>query len=269
MSEILTFYTHKPVPPPFWTITLAKTNESAEQIIGRDGAPMVLVPAGEFMMGAQKDDKMAREDEQPAHPVYLDAFYIDQYEVTTSRYATFFHEMKRNAPRYWSEQVLEEYGHKPVVGVSWNDADSYCSWAGKRLPTEAEWEKAARGTDQRLYPWGNDAPNELRANFGQSFRFDYEVLTDVGSFEQGKSPYGAYDMAGNVWEWVADWYDENYYVKGEARNPQGPSVGESHVVRGGPWLDGPQHIRSAVRDKVSPLYLSDLIGFRCAQDIPN
>ena len=114
---------------------------------GKDGALMVLVPAGEFMMGSREDDKSARLGDRPAHPVYLDAFYIDQYEITTARYAKFFQEMKRAAPEYWSEQVLKRHGSKPVVGVDWNDATTYCSWAGKRLPTEAEWEKAARGTD--------------------------------------------------------------------------------------------------------------------------
>lgn len=128
------------------------------EITGRDGAPMVLVPAGEFTMGSWQDDKMAEKDEWPAHRVYLDAYFIDQYEVTTSRYAKFFQETKRTAPVFWHEQVLTQHGGKPVVWVSWHDAQAYCAWAGKRLPTEAEWEKAARGIDQRLYPWGNAEP---------------------------------------------------------------------------------------------------------------
>ena len=123
-----------------------------QEIIGKDGAPMVLVPAGEFTMGSRQDDKMAEKDERPAHQVYLDAYFIDQYEVTTSRYAKFFQETKRPAPVFWHEQVLNQHGRKPVVWVNWHDAQGYCAWAGKRLPTEAEWEKAARGTDQRLYP---------------------------------------------------------------------------------------------------------------------
>ncbi|MDH4305576.1 MAG: SUMF1/EgtB/PvdO family nonheme iron enzyme, partial [Nitrospira sp.] len=128
-------------PPP---------SDRARQITGKDGAPMVLIPAGEFMMGSRDDDKSASNDERPVHSVYLNAFYLDQYEVTTTRYATFFQETNRTAPQYWSERVLKEHENKPVVGVHWNDAAAYCSWAGKRLPTEAEWEKAARGTDQRL-----------------------------------------------------------------------------------------------------------------------
>lgn len=131
---------------------------SVETITGKDGAPMVLVPAGEFMMGSQQGDMNAHYYERPDHSVYLGAFYIDQFEVTTSRYATFFQKTNRVTPQHWSAQVLRQHGRKPVVGVDWNDAATYCSWAGRRLPTEAEWEKAARGTDQWLYPWGIRCP---------------------------------------------------------------------------------------------------------------
>lgn len=236
------------------------------EITGKDGASMVLVSAGEFMMG---DDTSGRNDERPAHPVYLDAFYIDQYEVTTSRYAKFWQETNRPVPEYWSDQVLRQHGRKPVVGVDWSDATAYCSWAGKGLPTEAEWEKAARGTDQRVYPWGNAAPNTTLANFDRGFDFkQYGVLTDVGAFEQGKSPSGAYDMAGNVWEWVADWYDTNYYSKSPKQNPRGPSSGELRILRGGSWFNGPASVRSATRGRLTPSTRDANIGFRCAQDIP-
>jgi formylglycine-generating enzyme required for sulfatase activity len=239
------------------------------RITGKDGAPMVLVPAGEFIMGSRDDDKGAGNDERPAHSVYLAAFYIDQYEVTTSRYAKFFQDTKRREPDYWSEQVLKQHGQKPVVGVDWNDASAYCAWTGKRLPTEAEWEKAARGTDQRLYPWGNAAPSEQRANFNHCCDFkQYGALTDGGSFEQGKSPYGAYDMAGNVWEWVADWYDETYYGKRTLRNPTGPSSGQYRVLRGGSWVTGPGDVRSANRNRGAPTRRNVSVGFRCAQDVP-
>lgn len=244
--------------------------------IGKDGAPMVLIPAGEFIMGSRESDKYAREDERPAHSVHLDAYYIDQYEVTTARYATFFQETKRPTPAYWSELVLRQHGRKPVVGVDWEDASAYCAWARKRLPTEAEWEKAARGTDQRIYPWGDSEPDEQRANFSSGFDFkNYGVLTDVGSFEQGKSPYDVYDMAGNVWEWIADWYDENYYGKSPVRNPKGPStniisrVPQGRVLRGGSWNDGRGNVRSADRDpQFIPSTRFDRAGFRCAQDVP-
>jgi len=264
-SEIVTFYTHKPVPAPFRTIPLAKADESGEQIIGRDGAPMVRVPAGEFMMGS-----LEGHDEEPVHPVHLEAFYIDQYEVTISHYATFVLETERDAPWFWSEQVLEQHGRKPVVGVDWNDATAYCSWAGKRLPTEAEWEKAARGTDQRRYPWGNADPDPTLANYsrGSDFFEDFRVLTDVGSFHEGKGPYGTYDMAGNVWEWVADRYSENYYSVRTVRNPKGPSDWDYRVIRGGCWDRGWNSLRSAFRTA----YLTNrdaYVGFRCAQDVPN
>lgn len=240
------------------------------KITGKDGAPMVLIPDGEFMMGSREGDENAQRDERPAHTVYLEAYYIDQYEVTTTRYTTFFQETKRSWPSSWSEQVLKQHGQKPVVGVDWHDATTYCAWAGKRLPTEAEWEKAARGTDQRLYPWGNGSSSEQRANFNRGVDFkDYGVLTDVGSFEQGKSPYGVYDMAGNVWEWTADWYGDNSYAKSPERNPKGPSTGEYRVVRGGSWGSGPGHIRSADRNWVIPSNRYVYLGFRCAQNVPN
>lgn len=256
-----------PSPPPAVPAKPKFRQEiQTSEITGKDGALMVLVPAGEFMMG---DDKSGQNDERPSHPVYLGAFYIDQYEVTTSRYAKFFQETNRPVPEYWADQVLRQHRRKPVVGVDWSDATTYCSWAGKRLPTEAEWEKAARGTDQRVYPWGNAVPNATLANFDRGFDFkQYGVLTDVGAFEQGKSPSGAYDMAGNVWEWVADWYDINYYSKSPKQNPRGPSSGELRILRGGSWFNGPASVRSATRGRLTPSTRDANIGFRCAQDIP-
>jgi formylglycine-generating enzyme required for sulfatase activity len=268
--------TPTPAPEPITQPAPATTHEKptakqrvgpAKTIIGKDGAPMVLVPAGEFMMGG---DTSGQNDERPAHRVSLDTFYIDQYEVTTTRYAKYSEQTNRAAPRYWSTRVSLNHGNKPVVGMNWNDAAAYCAWVGKRLPTEAEWEKAARGNDQRPYPWGNEAPSEQRGNFDHCCDFkDHGALTDVGAFEQGKSPSGAYDMAGNVWEWVADWYGENYYAKSPARNPKGPSHGEYRVLRGGSWLSAPDYVRSANRLWDSPTYRNDYIGFRCAQDRPN
>ena len=238
----------------------------AKTITGKDGAPMVLVPAGEFWMGSPEGEGGA--DEHPRHRVYLDAFSIDQFEVTTAQYATFFQETKRPAPQYWSERVLNQYGRKPVVGVGWNDATAYCTWARKRLPTEAEWEKAARGTDERQYPWGNDAPTSKLTNFRKDYSGNpYEELAPVDSYETGMSPYGLYHMAGNVWEWVADRYDENYYSKSQERNPTGPSSGEYRVVRGGSWLNGLVAGQSADRYKDAPTTRFLTFGFRCAQDI--
>jgi hypothetical protein len=166
--------TPTPAPEPIRQLAPATTQEkpTAKQRVGpaktitcKDGAPMVLVPAGEFVMG---DGTSGQNDERPAHPVSLDAFYIDQYEVTTTRYARFFEQTNRVAPQYWSTQVPLNHGNKPIVGVDWNDAVAYCTWAGKRLPTEAEWEKAARGIDQRLYPWGNSTTVVILKTMGRS-----------------------------------------------------------------------------------------------------
>ena len=250
------------------------------EITGKDGAPMVLVPAGVFTMGSREEDEKAQEDERPAHRVYLDAFYIDQYEVTATRYATFLQKTGRHN-WYQDEKEIEQ---KPVVGVGWDGAAAYCSWAGKRLPTEAEWEKAARGTDQRLYPWGNAHPaGTFRGLFGGlanygSFAFGSSALSNIGSFVSGKSPYNVYDMAGNASEWVADWY-EKYHYRGDTRvaaysqgdlpqNPKGPVTGEKHVYRGGssasPTAD---YLRSAARySDVNQNVNQKLIGFRCAHD---
>ncbi len=247
----------------------AQTSDKLPSIInGKDRAPMVLVPDGEFMMGSrEEDDGSARNDEQPAHRVFLDAFYIDQYEVTIAQYAKFIEEENQSEPANWSADVVKRHKSKPVVGMSWRDANAYCAWTGKRLPTEAEWEKAARGTDHRLYPWGNVAPGS-RANFGHCCEFDnYDALTTVGYFKDGKSPYGVYDMAGNAWEWTADWYDANYYSNSPNRNPRGPSSGEDRVLRGGAWTLTQAFVRSASRHKATPMSRNfNDVGFRCAQD---
>lgn len=199
--------------------------------------------------------------------MYLDAYHIDQYEVTISHYTSFFQQMNRDTPEGWSEQVLNQHGSKPVVGVRWEDASAYCSWAGKRLPTEAEWEKAARGTDQRRYPWGNASLSAERGNFGNlSVVKGYGALMGVGAYEAGRSPYGAYDMVGNAGEWVADWYDQYYYRESPKRNPKGSSRGLGPVVRGGSWND----YRPSAHHWIwfSPGFRSNTVGFRCAQDAP-
>ena len=232
-------------------------------IVGKDGAPMALVLAGEFTMG----DRVFG----PVHKVYLDAFYMDQYEVRTSLYAAFLKATKREKPYNWQFVDMQADGDRPVIGVDWYDADAYCRWAGKRLPTEAEWEKAARWTDERAYPWGNGRLDKTKASYnwnGKRRWEGYRTLSLAGSYEAGKSPYGIYDLAGNVWEWVADWYERDAYKNSPTRNPQGPPAGEFKVFRGGSALSHATDITSALRNRGSPTGRAITIGFRCVQSLP-
>ncbi len=238
------------------------------KITGKDGASMVLVSEGEFTRGARSDDLEADADEKPSDEIFLNAFYIDQFEVPVSRYFTFLQETKQPPPKYWSNVVTKKYPKKPVVGVTWEEAKSYCEWAGKRLPTEAEWEKAARGTDERLYPWGNQIPNSKLATFNQSGSFNYSVLSQVDSPGAGQSVYGAYHMAGNVWEWVEDWYAHDYYKNSVRQNPKGPNKGEFRILRGGSWTSGAKYLRSTQRVKRVPTDQFFNQGIRCAKDAP-
>jgi formylglycine-generating enzyme required for sulfatase activity len=240
------------------------------EITGKDGASMVLIPAGEFLMGLS--DGEGAQDQHPQHRVYLDAFYIDRYEVSTARYASFMKQANRKPPSLWNQVDLSQHGDRPVVQVNWHDAEAYCRWAGKRLPTEAEWEKAARGIDGRKYPWGNDAPSTGLANINQAFSSFLNPYSDrlmsVGSFEQGKSPYGVYNMTGNVSEWVGDWYDPTFYAKSPSRNPKGPASGDAKVHRGSSWWYPPDLYlnESATRANLKAEYSNDSIGLRCARD---
>ena len=222
---------------------------------------MVLVPAGEFTMGSSTGDA----DEQPAHQVYVDAFSMDVYEVTVGQYAAFLQATEANSPSDWKTMNQPAYQKRPVANVDWADAAAYCKWAGKRLPTEAEWEKAARGTDGRLYPWGNDPPTPRHANYGKTGSHNHGALAPVGMLENGKSPYGIYDMAGNVWEWVSDWYDNDYYKNSPSQNPTGPPSGESKVLRGGSWDSDPPHLRSVVRYFHRSAHRHKDYGLRCAK----
>jgi formylglycine-generating enzyme required for sulfatase activity len=226
--------------------------------------PMVEIPAGEFAMGL--DGMQALEDERPMHRVWVDRFSMDLHEVATAQYAEFLAATQRPAPWQWNGLDLSQSGDRPVIGVDWPDADAYCRWKGKRLPTEAEWEKSARGTDGRLYPWGNHVPHKDRANFALGARFSYsQVLMPVQSYEKGKSPYGLYHMAGNVWEWVQDWYAINYYEVSPDRNPQGPEEGQFKVLRGGSWSDLPKYLLTYGRFKLLPETRNSYTGFRCAK----
>jgi formylglycine-generating enzyme len=227
---------------------------------GKDGAPALLVPAGAFTMGDA--------EESPLREIYLDAFYVDKYEVTTARYAKFLQATGSvRQPEGWGDLEPGRGADLPVVGVDWRDADAYCRWAGRRLPTEAEWEKAARGTDGRAYPWGSEEPTAARARFAQQASGPYQGgVAVVGSHDAGKSPYGVQDLAGNVSEWVADWYAEGF-ARNDVRNPKGPASGAGRVIRGGGWVDPAQRIKSTKRFYASVDNLAGDIGFRCADDL--
>lgn len=266
----------EPSSPPAATAKLEPRQLMQDrEITGRDGAPMVLIPAGEFWMGSSEGE--GKEDEYPRHQVFLDAFYMDKFEVTVSRYHQFIQSTNRSKPEYWDQVDINVNGNLPIIGVNWHDAESYCRWAGKRLPTEAEWEKAARGKDERTWPWGNQAPASWLAKFGQTsfgltgyvLRVYVDGLESVDSYEAGKSPYGLRHMAGNAEEWVADWYEENYYRESLDRNPKGPSNGQYRVLRGGWWgTSVPFWMRSANREHRAPADRFVGLGFRCARDIP-
>ncbi len=237
------------------------------EINGKDGAPMVLVPAGEFTMGSDKGD----DDESPIHRVYLDTFYLDKFEVTNGRFAKFVDAIQSEPPWGFSDKDTPvTHADRPVRWVSWMDAMGYCLWAGKRLPTEAEWEKAARGTDGRIYPWGNDPPTPAHAVFGLK-EGGSDTVSPIGNRDKGRSLYGAHDLAGNLYEWVTDWYAEDYYAnfaKTPAINPRGPNEGTAKVQRGGSYINNPYRLRSSFRTKGDPTEQDPNVGFRCAQEVP-
>lgn len=283
---------------------------------------MILIPEGKFLMGSKKEDieKLLELDksievyrlnnEIPQREIFLNAYFIDKYPVTNAQFSQFIEANGYKQKVYWSEAgwqynldfnpldgdeidaILQGDKDCPVVNVSWYEAEAFAHWAGKRLPTEAEWEKAARGTDGRIYPWGNEF-DKTRLNCAEA---KIEKSTPVTKYPQGQSVYGCFDMAGNVWEWTADWYDSQYYRNAPDKNPQGPDdpeekpysgrpeeVGVSiyelkpslsktltacKVIRGGSWNgSGIVHIRCANRDYDEPSFKSDIIGFRCAKSL--
>jgi formylglycine-generating enzyme required for sulfatase activity len=234
-----------------------------------DPVPMVTIPAGEFLMG--NPEGKGRADEWPQRTVYLDAFAIDQVEVTNERYMAFVTTTgHRNPPNpYGTGPLLSAKGIEqlPVVQTTWYDAKAYCSWAKKRLPTEAEWEKAARGPDSRLFPWGNEPATANRANFDREWE-DETTLYPVGSLPDGDSPYGVKDMAGNAREWVSDWYDPDYYKRAPDRNPQGPDKkGVVRSIRGGSWHSPVADITTSARARGGFALQTHGTGFRCARNL--
>lgn len=284
---------------------------------------MVLIPEGIFLMGSTSQDidrlleldrkieAVRLNNEIPQREVYLSAYFIDKYPVTNAEYRKFIESNGYNQIALWSDagwqyisqsnplqngdagSILNGESDCPAVNISWYEAEAFARWAGKRLPTEAEWEKAARGTDGRIYPWGNKF-EKTNLNSAESKN---EKPTPVTKYPQGKSFYGCFDMAGNVWEWTADWYDSQYYSRAPGKDPQGPEDAEQNpyfgqpeevgisiydlepssgnrtlsgckVLRGGSWNgSGVVHVRCANRDYDEPNYKNDTIGFRCAKSV--
>jgi formylglycine-generating enzyme required for sulfatase activity len=283
----------------YYYFNLDSSPDIATQVSEKDGMTMLYVPEGEFLMGVPLDAPGADDDEKPQRKVYLDAFWIDQTEVTNEMFERFVRgtgyetdaekedwgwvcidgNCNKTEGANWlhphgAQSHLDGLEKHPVVQVSWYDAQAYCEWAERRLPTEAEWEKAARGTDGYHYPWGKQDIAGTLVNFcdsncslpnaDQSIDDGYEFTAPVGSYPAGASLYNALDMAGNVWEWVADWYDERYYQNAPLRNPQGPDYGESRTQRSGSWDNGIDLLNAANRVPALPSDRNYSRGFRCA-----
>lgn len=243
---------------------------------------MRLVPAGEFIMGSEAQDAQTEcnnsssnpeyycwfEDEKPPHTVSLDEYYIDTFEVSNALYGSCVEEGACEQPIQTDSETREdyfgnaEYANYPVIYVTWEMANTYCEWRGASLPTEAQWEKAAKGVENQTYAWGEESSCE-RGNFLNCIG----DTTPVGNYVSGMSPYGLYDMSGNIWEWVADWYDSDYYANSPSSNPQGPSasISNKQIARGGAWQDPDYLIRTSYRNEFELEKAENSIGFRCAR----
>jgi formylglycine-generating enzyme required for sulfatase activity len=246
-----------------WLSLLGAEAAPLSEMIGKDGSIMILIPAGSFMMGSTNEP-----DEAPERKVIVSSFYIDTYEVTHEQYATFLMATGRRAPLDWTDgKMPEKLAKYPVVNVTWHDAAAYATWAGKRLPTEAEWEKACRGSDARVHPWGDSATGKKTASGADAQDKSHpEGRTfPVGSFPDDVSPYGVMDMAGNAWEWTSDWY------KPYPGNDQfDVEYGNKYkVIRGGGGIalyQAKATRRCADRARSLPYSTHDALGFRCVQD---
>jgi formylglycine-generating enzyme required for sulfatase activity len=244
------------------TLTVTPTpRNNMTRIREIDGMIMLNIPASVFPMGS-----IIRENEQPIHDVYLDSYWIDETEVTNAQYGLCVDAGVCNSPTSTGSRSLisyfenPSYQNYPVIYVTWFDAQTYCEWVGATLPTEAQWEKAARGINANIYPWGDQFPNSSLANYD----FNVGDTSRVGSYPEGTSPYGALDMTGNVAEWVADWYGVDYYAESLPENPLGIETSEYRVVRGGSWNNRVVDLRSSERSWSNPESSYDNIGFRCA-----
>lgn len=266
------------IPSPTDDTTLSQDQPSLCTQVGQhwvslvDGVTLVCVPVGEFFMGADESDPNAQPHEKPQHQIYLDAFWMDRTEATNENFQKCVaagickpRPARRGTTGVASRRHLNYYydplfANYPVLIYTPDDAVTYCRWAGRRLPTEAEWEKAARGTDIRIFPWGDELDCS-RASFSGCT----EDTTNVEEPTAGASAYGALNMAGNVWEWVADWYAADYYSNSPNKNPTGPTTGEYKVRRGGGWSSLSRNLRSTTRESGSAHhYFDGQMGFRCA-----
>jgi formylglycine-generating enzyme required for sulfatase activity len=243
---------------------------------------MVFIAEGPFTMGyaIENDKEWGDMDEDPVHEVILSPYWMDKYEVTSTHFAKFLNSHQDSAKRFIEitpsvtiQYIAGKYKPRPglenlpINRVSWYGADAYCQWKGKRLPTEAEWEKAARGNDQRIFPWGDQFPDNKRVTFRRKFsKIGFKVMEPVNSMSLGVSPYGIHHMAGNVWEWVADWFDGGTYEDHELKDPKGPETGISKVLRGGNWYYKAYYMRTTYRFNERPKEFNIWQGFRCASD---
>ncbi|NKB81466.1 MAG: SUMF1/EgtB/PvdO family nonheme iron enzyme [Nitrospirales bacterium] len=275
-----------PSQPDYSRATMTPPPELANHITGiaqfAKPSPIITIPSGWFLMGTNRidDDPFGLatqydDTEFPQRRIWLDAFSIDQYEVTLAEFLVFLHQNHHPVSKELQEliwhlisvhfipdQVLAPW---PALYVTWTEASDFCQAHQKRLPTEAEWEKAARGDQGHLFPWGQAAPSPATAVFGAYHVHQIPLVAAVDSWEEGQSPYGIHHMAGNIGEWVHDWFGPDYYAIGPRRNPQGPKAGRYKSVRGGSWKSRPQMLRTATRGGAYPNQREATIGFRCAQ----
>ena len=221
---------------------------------------MIYIPEGYFQMGRSSG---GRQDARPLHFVFTSAYYIDKYEVSNAQYKEFVDATGYTEPPFWNDEKFNPPNH-PVVGVTWEDAMAYARWRGGRLPTEAEWEKAARGTDGRLFPWGSKWEKGFFFYFVNIYGEDdnFAFTAPVTYFEGSRSPFGIFNMAGNVWEWCLDWYQKDYYRISPERNPEGPGPGVMKVLRGGSWINDIDGVEITRRARNFPNILKKMYGFR-------
>ncbi len=244
--------------------------ENAKDTSGTEN--MAFIEGGIYEMGSRRslkeldpadllnNDRHALGPENPAHNVHVDGFYMDIYEVTNADYENFVSAEGKKKSRF-SDDPNFNGPNQPVVGVAWKEAVQYCAWKGKRLPTEAEWEKASRGKRHISYPWGDEAPDSKKANFNEELK----KTSPVGSYEAGKSDYGVYDLSGNVSEWTHDWHLPEYYLFSPKKNPQGFERGQYKVIRGGNWRNDAFNVNMTYRNATVPSMKNNAVGFRCVK----